>query len=210
MKPIQQAFKFAQAVLCVANEWRDSLSYGLGTPIAGAEFLLGHHWALPVFLGAVALREWGRYLAWFFHPFELRLAGDNAPLIDNEKNGAAANIVANGFVFGCGITSSIIFSAPAALGGTAIAAFSGLISYALLADRDAGPRDIPKIYLDPISGTWDWPRKNKDDGPTQTQKLKDWADGKIKAHRARRALRPGFGATGNLIPVQVKANVAPR
>jgi hypothetical protein len=195
MKSVHKLFRLTQATLCLANEWRDTLAYTVGTAYAGTEILQGHKGWLSAFLFAVTAREASRALLWAAYE-ELRLAGDNSGLVPAEKNAwAAVNVYVGSFAISDFSISFFMPNAmiPSLVTGTPVALF-GIVTYGALLAHGARLRDIPKLYFDAEKGMWDWPRRNGGNGPKQTQKLKKAIS---DFGKSRRLPRPALSAAGN-------------
>lgn len=198
MKPIQKDFiiEAARATLRLANEWRDTLSYTAGTLVAGYLLIQGNNPWLWMFPTVVCTRESVRLVTWGFYS-EPKIVGDHSKPVDGTKNMAAAAIVANCATIGGDIANAITHFAPPSpftvLSMVGAAALVALLSY-----TGVGLRDIPTLYFDKETGMWDWPRKDKGNGPTQTQKFKD---GAVEWGRQLTAAiaRPAFGSVRALL-----------
>jgi hypothetical protein len=165
MKPIQTLFKQAARL---ANEWRDTLSYTALVTLMGVTHLEKKDALLiPLFLAA-SIREIGRAIAW---GSASRQVAGMPQFVDPAKNVAAAGIVYVLFA-ACAMVVPSFRPLDFCLGATVLA-FVGNPYYEQLILRGATISDIPDLYFDKETGMWDWPRKDKGNGPTQTQKLKD-------------------------------------
>jgi len=201
MKPIQQAFKLAQATACLANEWRDTIGYALLTAYEVHQALSGGGsiLALGDFLGFVGLREGPRFVAWVMPQRQLRVEGRRAKPVDRYGNCYASAFVASGAFF---LDSALNYS------GSTSAICENILRVLAVSSLGAlvygkNPKDIPSQYFHEASGMWDWPRKNKDGGITQTQKL---IDGFADLGRKLSGLLPSPPAPvgGRLIPCSAR------
>lgn len=169
-KPILREFVAAGRLV---NEWRDTLSYGVGLVICAGYIKSTGDWGgVPVALGGAALREYTRALSWMVSR-EPRMAGYDGPPDHNAAYMNSANGV--GHVLSAAVSALIAVIDTSLDGGVLpeVVRWSFLQTSLLCSGFSLSPfhrvGGMGAVARNYARYMWDYPRKKGGGGTTQTQ-----------------------------------------